>query len=132
MSPNSSKKSSVWERRLVTGLIVAGLILVIFFGLRAVRSYLRIQQTGLQPGVTDVEAVRGWMTIPYIAQAYGVPETYIFDQINIPRPGNEEKSLGQLNREYATGQPGVIIETVKAAIRRYQAENPPSPEVQDE
>lgn len=126
-SPKPSPAHSRRERILTISLIALGLILVAFFGLRAVRSYIRIQQTGLQPGVTDVEAIRGWMTIPYIATAYEVPEGYIFEQIDIPQEGNQDKSLGRLNREYAFGQRGAILEAVKAAIRQYQAEQPTPP-----
>jgi hypothetical protein len=117
--PNSRK----WQI-IIISLIVIGLLLIGFFGLRAVRSYIRIQQTGLEQGVTDVELIRGWMTIPYIAKAYQVPEDYLFEQLNLPAEGNRHKSIGELNRTYARGQPGVILEVVKAAIRRYQAEHP--------
>jgi len=117
-----------WERIIIVGLIIIGLLLVIFFGMRAVRSYIRLQQTGLEPGVTDVEAIRGWMTIPYIAAAYGVPEAYLFEQLDIPQAGNQDKSLGRLNREYYQGERGAILEAVKAAIRRYQAAHPPPAE----
>ncbi len=115
--------SSRARQLFIISFIVLGLLLIGFFGLRAVRSYMRIQQTGLQPGVTEVELVRGWMTIPYIATAYDVPEAYIFKQIGIPQEGNQDKSLVQLNREYAPGERGVIFNRVKEALRRYQAEH---------
>jgi hypothetical protein len=105
-------------------LILLGLLLIGFFGLRAVRSYVRLQQTGLEPGVTDVEAIRGWMTIPYIATAYNVPEAYIFSQLKLPAEGNQDKSLAELNRTYARGQPGVILEGVKTAVKKYLDEYP--------
>ena len=123
-------RSSRTGQILIISLIVLGVILVLFFGFRAVRSYLRIQQTGLQPGVSDVELIRGWMTVPYIAAAYGVPEEYIFEQIGIPPGDNMEKSLGQLNREYAPGEPAAILNKVKEAVRQYQTEHPPTPEPQ--
>ncbi len=110
---------------MTIGLIALGLILVGFFGVRAVVSFVRLQQTGLQPGVTDPEAIRGWMTIPYIATAYGVPEEYLFEHIGVPAAGNREKSLGQLNREYAFGQPTAILNAVKEAVGQYQREQPP-------
>jgi hypothetical protein len=122
-SPPNSRK---WQI-LIIGLIVLGLLLIGFFGLRAIRSYIRIQQTGLEQGVTDVELIRGWMTIPYIARAYHIPEDYLFEQLNLPAEGNRRKSIGDLNRTYARGQPGVILEAVKAAIRRYQVEHPQPP-----
>jgi hypothetical protein len=127
-STQSSPAPSRWERILTIGLIAVGLVLILFFGMRTVGSYIRIQQTKLQPGVTDVEAIRGWMTIPYIAAAYRVPEAYIFEQIGLPPEGNQTKSLSQLNREYAFGKRAAILNAVKEAIRRYQAEHPVPPE----
>ncbi|MCP4402513.1 MAG: hypothetical protein GY801_35060 [bacterium] len=74
----------------------------------------------MKPGTTDVEAIRGWMTIPYITTAYGVPEEYIFKEIGIPVKENRKKSLSQLNLTYAFGQKGVIVGAVKAAVNTYQ------------
>lgn len=116
--------SSRWWQLLIISLILLGLLLIGFFGLRAVHSYIRLQQTGLEPGVTDVEAIRGWMTIPYIATAYGVPEDYIFLQLNLPAESNQDKSLADLNRIYARGQPGTILEAVKTAVKKYLSEHP--------
>lgn len=126
-----SGRSSRRERIIIISLIVLGLVLVLFFGFRAVRSYIRIHQTGLHPGVTNVEAIRGWMTIPYIAKAYHVPPNYLFEKVGIPPTGNQDKSLGQLNREYNL-EPMAVLNTVKDAIRQYQAEHPPSPEAPHE
>ena len=115
------------ERILSTGLIVVGVILVIFFGFRAVRSFLRIQFTSLEPGVTDVELIRGWMTVPYLATSYGVPEDYIFEQIGVPQEGNRDRALYRLNQEYFEGEPEAILKVVQEAITRYQSEHPPLP-----
>lgn len=120
-STNDISVSRHWGRFIPIGLILIGLLLVGVFGVRTVVSYIRIQRTGLQTGATDVEAIRGWMTIPYIAQAYGVPEEFIFAQVDIPQTDNQAKSLSQLNRSYAPGESAVILSRVKAAIRQYQA-----------
>jgi hypothetical protein len=123
-SANSSFTSQRWEWYLTTILIVVGLLLIIWFGMRSAVSAIRIWRTGLQPGVTDVEAIRGWMTIPYIGQAFGVPEEYLFEALGIPAEGHRTKSLGKLNREYAPGERRAILNRLKAAIRRYQTEQP--------
>jgi hypothetical protein len=123
-SANSAFTSRRWERHLTTILIVIGILLIIWFGMRSAVSAIRVWRTGLQPGVTDVEAIRGWMTIPYIGQAFGVPEKYLFEALGIPAEGNRRKSLGKLNRQYAGGERGVILKELKAAIRRYQIEQP--------
>ena len=125
LPPDSPASPRRWSRILLISLVVLGLFLTLFFGVRAARSYLRIWQTGLQPGVTDVEAIRGWMTVPYIARAYAVPEEVIFERLDIP-PGedNRARSLAQLNRLYAPGERGLILETVKQVVRAYLAEPP--------
>ena len=127
-SNDTSVTHSRWEKRLTTGLIVLGLILVLFFGFRAIRSFLRIQFTSLEPGVTNVELIRGWMTIPYIATSYNIPEEYLFEQIGIPQADNQEKSLYRLNSDYFEGEPEAIRKMVQTAILQYQSEHPSSQE----
>ena len=123
-SANSTFTNQRWQRYLTTILIVVGLLLIIWFGMRSAVSAIRVWRTGLQPGVTDVEAIRGWMTIPYVGQAFGVPEEYLFEALSIPVEGNRQKSLGKLNRNYAYGERGAILKRLKVAIRRYQTEQP--------
>src|SRR5688500_18054585 len=48
---------------LMIALVVVGLGLVSFFGTRAYRAYHRLQQPELASGTTDIEAIRGWMTL---------------------------------------------------------------------
>ena len=97
--------------------LVLGIVLTAFFGFRAVRSFAQVQLTSLKPGTTDVEAIRGWMTIPYISKMYCVPADYLYKQINVASSGNDQKSLAALNQEYFLGQPGAILPKIKDAIR---------------
>jgi len=79
--------------------------------------------------VPDSEAIRGWMTIPYLARTYHIPEEYLFEQLHIPPEGNRDKSLRQLNAEYFDDEPGDILKPLRDAIRHYQPPKPPpSPE----
>jgi hypothetical protein len=81
-------------------LVIVGAALVGFFGLRAYHAYERFRGSALSTGATDVEAIRGWMTLPYIARAYGVPEDTLFAALGIPKPGNERLSVKQLVAKY--------------------------------
>jgi hypothetical protein len=117
----ASQKTNRW----IWVLLTVGIVLTAIFGFRAVRSFAQVRLTGLQPGTTDVGAIRGWMTIPYISKAFGVPADYLYQQINVPAPGSAAKSLGDLSREFFPGQPGVILQKVKAAIQSYQATSQP-------
>lgn len=115
---------------LAVVLILLGLVITVYFGLRAVRSFQQmryIHEQGLDRGTASVEAIRPWMTLRFVAVAYAVPEEYLYSQLQIPfERRNADNSLGELNREYHLGQtPGsnelAIIDKIKAAIKEYQA-----------
>jgi hypothetical protein len=111
-------------------LVVIGLILTGYFGLRAVRSFQQlryIHEQGLDRGTATVDAVRPWMTIRFIAVAYAVPEEYLYSALAIPfERRNADQPLGELNRLYHLGHSPesnepAIIDKVKAAITAYRA-----------
>jgi hypothetical protein len=116
------------QRVLIPVLILFGVVIVGFFGLRtflAFRNFSGHQPPPLPPAAsqqieTDVDLIRDWMTIPYISRTYHVPTKLLFDALGIPSRGNEEKSLAQLNEAYSPQAPGIVLEVVKGAIRAYQ------------
>lgn len=124
------------QRALVLGLIVIGVLLAGFFGLRAVFAFREFRRQGPPPlpplealsqqdAETDAELIRDWMTVPYISQTYQVHPRIIFEAVGIPPRGNEEKSLAQLNEEFFPQSPELVIELVKAVIRAHLP--PPTP-----
>lgn len=116
------------QRRLIFALISTGLVIVGFFGLRArdaLREFRGHRPPSFNPGEgppaeTDVELIRDWMTIPFISKMYRVPPRILFDALEVPREENGEKSLAQLNEEYFSQAPGIVMEIVKAALRANQ------------
>jgi hypothetical protein len=118
------------RRLLAIVLVIFGLIITGYFGMRAVRSFRQLQyihQQGLDRGVASVEAVRPWMTIRFIAVAYAVPEEYLYNALAIPFDRrNADQPLGELNRIYHLGfSPNstelAIIDQARAAITEYRA-----------
>jgi len=126
------------QRILVTVLIVLGILLAGFFGLRFFHTFRELRRHGPPPvpplasmedapaAETDVELIRDWMTVPYIAMTYHVHPKVIFDALGISPRGNEDKSLAQLNEEFFTQSPGLVIELVKATVQAHQ----PTPTVE--
>ena len=114
------------QRNFVTGLIIIGLIIIGFFGLRTVRAFRQFRGHRPPPPFagerleTDVELVREWMTLPYISITYGLPPRLLYDTLDIRPDRMEKKSLKQLNDEYFPEEPGIVLEKVKAAILEYQ------------
>lgn len=118
------------QKVLITILIALGILLVIFFGLRAFRPFREMRGHHPPPGQveTDVTLIRDWMTIPYIAQRYYVPGEKLFEVVKIPPQENKNKSLLQINNEYYPDQPGFVLETIKADILAHQPPTPPVPQ----
>lgn len=111
------------QRNFINGLIIMlGLIIIVFFGLRTVRAFRQFHghrpppHFNDQPAETDVTLIRDWMTLPYISMTYRLPPNLLYETLNIPPKGNERKSLKRLNDEYYSQTPGVVLELVKAAV----------------
>ncbi len=121
------------QRILVIGLIIFGILFTIFFGIRAFHAFKKIDgRRPPPPGKveTDVELIRDWMTVSFIARMYRVPEKDIFDTLNISPLGNHDKSLKELNNDHYPDKDGFVMDTVKATILARQPPPPPdsSPE----
>lgn len=121
------------QRKFVIGLILIGLAIIIFFGLRTVRAFRDFHGHhpppvfATKPVETDVELIRDWMTIPFISKMYHVPPDLLFEALGITPQGNREKSLKQLNEEYFPQAEGSVLEMVKAAVIAALPEPPPLP-----
>jgi hypothetical protein len=74
------------------------------------------------PVATGLADIRPWMTLRYIANSTGVPESYLLDQLGLS-PANDTvfKPLDRLADEvhYEQGLRG-LIEATKAALSRYE------------
>jgi len=125
------------QRALITGLIVVGVLIVGFFGLRTFHAFREFRghrppppfaPAEAQQVETDVELIRDWMTIPFISKMYHVPPPILFETLNIHPNGNQDKSLNDLNQEYYPEENGIVLEKVKAAVLANQPPLIPTPQ----
>lgn len=117
------------QRVLMIGLIILGILIVGFFGLRSFHAFNDFRGHRPPPPrgriETDVDKIQEWMTIPFISRAYLIPDRMLFEALDIPEEGNREKSLKDLNDEYYPQEDGFVMETVKAAISERKPPPPP-------
>ncbi|HEX6035891.1 MAG TPA: hypothetical protein VFY83_15745 [Anaerolineales bacterium] len=117
-----NKSTNPRQRSFVVGLIVIGLMIIAFFGLRTVRAFRQFQDHrppppfATQPAETNVNRIRDWMTIPFISRMYHVRQHILFEGLGIPEQGNQDKSLRQLNAEYFPEAPGMVETKIKATL----------------
>jgi|SRR5688572_11124183 len=116
------------QRNFFVGLmILIGLAIIVFFGLRTARAFRQFHGQRPVPHLedypmeTDVDLIRDWMTLPYISITYRLPPDLLYQALAIPPDKNERKSLRQLNNQYFPETPGFVLDTVKTTILARQA-----------
>lgn len=88
--PKSNKRLLI--RTFLMGLVMLlGIAMVAVFGLRTWSQWQYAQRVA--SGEIHVESLRGWMTLPYIAHTYEVPEADIRSALGLPGQGNNDRSL---------------------------------------
>ena len=127
----ASPARPVWQKILIIVLIVIGLLITLRFGMRAVRSFGVLRHRPFPPPMeTDVELIRGWMTIPYIAHVYSVPDEILWKSLGIPpmKPDEARRTdLYHLNQQLFPGQQMEVMLRVKQAILDFQSHLPAPP-----
>ena len=116
---------------------ILGVMLILFFGIRAFRAFKKFDRHRPPPFAeqlqTDVSAIEDWMTIPFISHNYGVPPEVLFDALKIEPRDNFKKSLKQLNEEFYPEVDGFVLTTVQAEILAHQPpplpDTPPIPDI---
>lgn len=112
------------QRTLILLLVLAGALIVVLFGARTLRAFREFRERDplpapvevSDPAQTNVERIRSWMTVPFVARIYRIHPSVLFEALEIPQRGNEAKSLTQLNEQYFPGVPGLVEAKIKAAV----------------
>jgi len=119
-------------------LIVAGVVFTIRYVRGTIYAYHAMQfamQHNFDAGNPDVDLLEPWMSIRYIAEAYTVPQSYLFDKLGVEmNPPNSELPVGRLNRQLGRrGRPEqpIILDKIREAILEYR-ENPVATGLQEQ
>ena len=119
--------------RISRKLVVIGILLclalgaTIFLAAQTVQAiqHFREQHALRLAGDVSVSTIRPWMTIPYISRAYNVPESYLYESLNITDPKSVRRtSLHSLAARY--NRPvDRLIRDIQTAIETYRKQHPP-------
>lgn len=124
----STKTGAHRPRWIIVIVMVLGLCLTLIFVVRAARSFTRLRHMQMRPSASNVNDLRGWMTIPHIARMYRVPEDVLFEALGLPAGDTyRNRSLYDINQEFFPNQPRLGLEKVKNAILGYYAAHPEAP-----
>lgn len=112
--------------------VIVGVLLLlasgvtIFAAVATIQAFQGLQQQSALVNSGDVGTVRDWMTIPYIARTYHVPEDYLYQWLHITgvqKPRHVTLRLLAARYHWTVSD---LIHSVQAAIRAYRAHYPPT------
>ncbi len=111
----------------ITGfLLCLALGAAVFCAIQTVQAFQRFQQDHSLALSGDVRTIRPWMTIPFIAHVYHVPENYLDQQLHITDPQSVRRaSLQTLSQRYNRPEDR-FIHDVQQVILNYRKQHPTS------
>ena len=69
---------------VITGILLCmALALTVFCAVQTIQAFQRFQQERKLTMTGDVSTIRPWMTVPFIAHYYQVPENYLDQSLHI-------------------------------------------------
>lgn len=121
MTVHNTQKKETIQYLIIIGLIC--ILIALIYGYKTIRD-IRHRPFPIPREVT-VNNLQGWMTIPYIARTYHIPEQELLKALNVSTNNARNLTLTKVAklRGKTTQQ---VIEEVKIIIQDLQ-KNPPAP-----
>ncbi len=113
---------------LISLFAVLALLITAVAATTTIQALQHLQQQNTLANKGDVRTVRPWMTVPYIAHHYHVPENYLYLELRINKKKItpfEQRHL-TLMRIATTNKQDVnkVIENTQQAIEEYHRQHP--------
>lgn len=111
-------------------LFFIALALTVFFAIQTARAIIGFQHSHQAAQSGNVQTIRSWMTLPYIARVYHVPESYLLESVGLAEtdaPSVRHMTIAALATRLGTTSDALIHE-IQQAILTYRQEQPsPTP-----
>lgn len=88
----------------VYGVVVLGMFLGVIFGFQAAGVWstsgkVDASGKGIMPSATDVNTIKGWMTLAQVSEAFNVPVAEILSAFNLPADTAPSTALKDLESD---------------------------------
>lgn len=111
---------------IVGVLLLLALTITIIAAVATIQAFQGLQQQSALVNSGDVRTVSDWMTIPYIARTYHVPEDYLYQWLHITGVQKPQHITLRLLAARYHRSINDLLHSVQAAIRAYRAHSPPT------
>lgn len=104
-------------------LLVLALLATVLAAKAAMGAFVTLQHQNALTRTGDVRTIRPWMTVPYIAHEYHVPEHYLYGALNITQKYPEHSTL-QAIAIHSHRPVSELIHTLQTTITTYRKQHP--------
>jgi hypothetical protein len=104
----------------VSFLLCVALASVIFAAFSTVQAYQQFQQNHQRVMAGDVSTVSSWMTIPYIARVYHVPEECLTTSLHVSEYQLKKHATLRMIADYQQEQVDSLLHNVRNFILSYR------------
>ena len=120
--PTESKKLN--KRLIVYILILVGIASIIFASTIGFNIFRKVSHRPPPiPRQTNVELIQDWMTVPFIAKSYHVPEPLLFEKLGINAQEFRRSNLSTI-AQTTNKSPVDIIQIIRQTIAEIQSSPP--------
>jgi hypothetical protein len=119
----SMKIRSSWGYPLAVALLIVATSATVFFGVRTYRSF-QLLRSAYAVGAPKTSAIRGWMTLQYVARAYRVSETSLTEELGLPSGADPDISLKAIADALRISPPQ-YVQRVQRVVAEHAPEQPP-------
>lgn len=107
-------------------LLLLALFCVAFFAKSTIQTVQNLRRQNAMARSGDVRTVDQWMTVPYIAHTYHVPETYLYGQLHLSSAGMLHHMTLQVLATRNNQPVSHLISEVQQGILAYRKLHPAS------
>lgn len=104
----------------VSLLLCLALACLLFSATRTIQAYQQLQQSHQRTLSGDVSSVDAWMTVPYIARVYHIPENCLYQTLRLPGTWMVRHSTLRVIADHVARPVDSVIRDVRRVILRYR------------
>ena len=96
---------------------------LVFAAVETFQDFQFFQQQNTYAANSDVRSIRPWMTIPYIARFYHVPESYLYSTLHISSSALPRHTPLRLLASHYNRSVDELIQSIQTAIQTYRKQH---------
>jgi len=104
-------------------LLCLALGCLFFSAVKTIQAYQQVQQSHQRTLSGDVSSIDSWMTLPYIAHVYHIPESCLYQSLNLPGSWMVRHSTLRVIADHYALPTERLIQEVRQVILRYRKDH---------